>query len=221
MKIFKNKHDHLRMSPLRLSRIVKEFRKGFKFINKFQKTVTFFGSARFPKGSPYYKQAEALAKKLAENGFTVITGGGPGIMEAANEGAVNGKGKSIGLNIQLPHEQRINPFVKEGMGFYYFFTRKVMLSFSAQAYIFFPGGYGTLDEFFELLVLVQTGKIKDKIPIILVGSEFWGTLAEWIGHILCEKLGTITHEDLDIWTLTDNIDDAADIIISSPERKQF
>jgi uncharacterized protein (TIGR00730 family) len=196
----------------RIFRIMSEFVEGFSFLARIQKSATIFGSARLPEGHQYYEMARSLAFKLAKHGYTVVTGGGPGIMQAANQGASEGNGNSVGLNIQLPMEQRINPYVKQGMSFNYFFSRKVMLSFSAEAYIFFPGGYGTLDEFFELVTLVQTGKHSRSVPIIMMGSDYWEPLTRWMHDELMGKLETVAPDDLDIWTLTDDIDEALKIV---------
>ena len=196
----------------RIFRIMSEFVDGFTFLARIQRSVTIFGSARLSDGHPYYLMARELGKRLAERGFTVVTGGGPGIMQASNQGAYEAGGNSVGLNIELPHEQRINPYVKRWMSFNYFFSRKVMLSFSAEAYIFFPGGYGTLDEFFELVTLVQTGKHSRSVPIIMMGREYWEPLTRWMHDELMGKLETVAPDDLDIWTLTDDIDEALKIV---------
>ncbi|MGZ3584874.1 MAG: LOG family protein, partial [Ktedonobacterales bacterium] len=164
---------------------------------------------------PYYQKARRLGQLLARDGFTVVTGGGPGLMQASNQGAYEAGGGSVGLNIELPHEQRTNPYVRRSKSFHYFFSRKVMLDFSAEAYVFFPGGYGTLDEFFELVTLVQTGKVSRDIPIVMIGSDFWGPLATWMKQTLVEKFHTIAPHDLTIWTLTDDVEEAASIIRSS------
>ena len=199
----------------RIFRIMAEFVDGFNFLSKYKKTVTFFGSARFAPSNKHYKEAQELARMLARAGYTIISGGGPGIMEAANKGAVEGKGKSVGINIQLPSEQRTNPYVRESRAFYYFFTRKVMLAFSAEAYIFFPGGYGTLDEVFELMTLRQTHKINPKIPIILVGRDYWSPLCDWITNNLLKKHKTIDSADLKLWDLVDTPEEAFKLIKKS------
>ncbi len=203
----------------RIFRIMAEFVDGFHFISQFEKSVTFFGSARFKENNVHYRAAQKLARMLAKAGYTIVSGGGPGIMEAANKGAAEGGGVSVGLNIQLPFEQRINPYVKRAMAFNYFFTRKVMLAFSASAFVFFPGGYGTLDEAFELITLRQTHKIYPKIPIILVGEDFWGPLCEWLRENATKKHGTIDREELKLWELVDSPEEALAIIKKSPARK--
>lgn len=198
-----------------------EFVDGFQFLADLKKTVTFFGSARLNEGTKYYEVARELGKKLAKSGYGVITGGGPGIMEAGNRGATEGGGDSIGVNIQLPFEQRINEYVTKGHGFYYFFTRKVMLSFASQAYVYFPGGFGTLDELFEILTLVQTKKIYDKIPIILVGKDFWEDIHKWMSEKLLVQHKTIDADDLKLFTIVDSADEALAIIKKSKPREEF
>lgn len=205
----------------RVFRIMAEFVDGWQFLADFRKTVTFFGSARFPEDDHWYKEAQKLGKLLAEAGFSVITGGGPGIMEAGNRGASEISGNSIGLNIELSHEQRVNPWVKKGIGFYYFFVRKVMLSYSAQAYVYFPGGFGTLDEFFEIVNLIQTKKVFTKIPVICVGKEFWEPLLSWIDKEIYAKFKAIDKEDQKIYQLVDTAEEAFEIVKHSPERKEF
>jgi len=196
----------------RVLRIQAEFINGFQFLADFKKTVTFFGSARFDSENVDYKKAEQLAELLGKEGFGIVTGGGPGIMEAANRGASNAKTDSIGLNIQLPFEQRTNPYIQKSTGFHYFFTRKVMLAYSAKAYVFFPGGYGTLDEFFEIIVLVQTKKFFDKIPIVCVGKSYWQGLDKWMKEILYSKNGAIDADDLEIYKIVDTAEEAFDYI---------
>jgi len=196
----------------RIFRIMAEFIEGFQFLADFKKTVTIFGSARVQSSDHWYQEAQRLARMLSKNSYSVVTGGGPGIMEAANKGAAEGKnGESIGLNIQLPNEQRINPYVGKSDAYHYFFSRKVMLSFSAQAFVYFPGGFGTLDEFFELATLVETKKIS-AIPLILVGKEFWTPLTTWIEQDLLKNHKTIREEDTHIYDLVDTAEEAFEII---------
>lgn len=213
--------EDFRSSPhWRIWRVAAEFVDGWQFLADFKKTVTFFGSARFTEENRWYQEARKLGYLSAKAGFGVITGGGPGIMEAGNRGATEAGGDSIGLNIRLPYEQRINAFVKKYIAFHYFFVRKVMLSFSAQAYIFFPGGYGTLDEMFEILTLVQTKKI-ERIPIILVGKDFWGHTAKWAKDIMFKEYGSIDEEDLGLFSIVDTAEEAFEIIKKSPARDEF
>lgn len=204
----------------RIFRIMAEFVEGFEFLYPLRKEVTFFGSAALGESSPWYEEARTLGRLLGEAGYTVITGGGPGIMEAGNRGAYEAGGESIGLNIELPLEQRRNPYVKRGIGFHYFFTRKVMLSASAQAYVFFPGGFGTLDEFFELSTLVQTAKM-ERVPIICVGQEYWGPLDEWIRSSLLLRFKTISPSDIAIYKVVNTAREAFAVIKKSKERKYF
>lgn len=201
----------------RIFRVLAEFIEGFEFLSEFKRPVTFFGSAKTPRTSPHYRASKRLAQQLGKAGFTIITGGGPGIMEAANRGAHEAKAGSVGLNIQLPFEQRINRFVKRGMGFYYFFTRKTMLSMSAQAYVFFPGGYGTMDEFFTICTLMQTKKIETR-PLILFGSQFWGPLTEFIREkMLRDK--SISDADVKLYTVVDSVEEATKLVLASKERQ--
>jgi len=203
----------------RIFRIMAEFIEGFEFLADFKKEVTFFGTARAKEGEPLYEEARKLSRMLGEAGFTVITGGGPGIMEAGNRGAYEAGAESVGLNIQLPKTQRTNPYVKRGKGFYYFFIRKVMMSASAQAYIFFPGGFGTMDELCEMLMLIQTQKMSP-IPIVLVGKEFWGGLVKWVVDNMMGR-GFIDKEDLDLFKIVDTAEEAFEILKDSPERPYF
>lgn len=165
----------------RVFRIMSEFVEGYQFLQGFQHEITVFGSARIKPNSAYYKKARVLGRMLAEGGYTTITGGGPGIMEAANRGAVEGGGESVGINIRLPHEQRINEYVKAYIAFHYFFTRKVMFATPAQAFIFFPGGFGTLDEFWEIVDLMENEHLTQS-PLILVGKKFWEPIIDWLPH---------------------------------------
>lgn len=199
----------------RVSLIIEEFINGFHFLhdNATGKEASIFGSARVKPSHRSYKEAEKLAGMLSKAGFTVITGGGPGIMEAANKGAFEAGGKSLGINIMLNSEQRTNKYVTDSEAFDYFFSRKVMLAFASEVYIFFPGGFGTLDEFFELATLVQTKKTKP-IPIILVGKEYWQPLLTWIEHTVFEKNSSITKEDMSIYHLVDTAEQAYKVITS-------
>lgn len=187
----------------RITHIQKDFADGFEVINKYNDTVTIFGSARLTPESEHYQKAVDIAGMLAENGYTVITGGGGGIMEAGNKGAFEAGGNSVGFNIQLPHEQVLNPYTTDEQSFRYFFSRKVMLAFAAEAYLFFPGGFGTLDELFEILTLIQTGKV-DHAPIILVGNKFWSSLDAFIKEHLLEDTYTISPGDEKLYTITED-----------------
>lgn len=205
----------------RIFRIMSEFVDGFQFLSQFKKEVTIFGSARLELDNKWYKEAEKLGELLAKNKYLVITGGGPGIMEAANKGAyqIDPK-KSIGINIQLPNEQRINPYVYHAKGFYYFFTRKVMLAASAQAYIYFPGGFGTSDEFFEIITLIQTGKMQ-KTPVILMGKKFWQPMLDWMEKTMKNNFKTISPNDTKLFHICDTAEEAMKYIKKSKERTIF
>jgi hypothetical protein len=186
----------------RLFHIMAEFVEGFENLSEIQPAITFFGSARCHKGEELYENTFELAKILAKNGFNIITGGGPGVMEAANKGAKEGGARSVGINIELPYEQKPNPYSTIKLSFRYFFVRKVMFLKYAMAYIVMPGGFGTLDEFFEALTLVQTKKMKP-FPIILVGSSYWTGLIEWMKTNQLNT-GKITKEDLEIFKIIDD-----------------
>jgi len=203
----------------RIFRIMAEFIEGFEFLADLKREVTFFGSARVDSKHKYYKEARELGKLLGRDGFTIITGGGPGIMEAGNRGATEVGAVSVGINIQLPMEQRINRYVRKAHAFYYFFTRKVMLSISAQAYVYFPGGFGTLDELMEILTLVQTGKMC-RMPIILVGKDYWNGYFDWIREALLSE-EYISVKDLDLVTIVDTAAEAYEIIKETEERGLF
>lgn len=189
----------------RASRIAGEFDRGLKFIKKYKKSVTFYGSARFKSNNKHYEEARALGYRLSTLGYAIITGGGPGIMEAGNRGAKEAGGASVGLNIELPHEQVINPYVTDSLSFFYFFSRKTTMSFAAEAYLFFPGGFGTLDEFFELVTLIQTKKLR-RVPIILIGSDFWNPLQKFIEEVVLMHHSAIDKKDLDIYVILDDQD---------------
>lgn len=184
-------------------RINAEIINGFEFLSHVTSPVTIFGSARLKAGDRYYELARATAKTLAQNGYSIVTGGGPGIMEAGNRGAVEGGGASVGLNIELPFEQHANDYVQRGINFHYFFSRKFMLDYSALAYVYMPGGFGTLDELFTVLTLVQTGKSDSTVPIILMGVDFWQPLLSWITGPLMDR-GLIKSDDTTLLHATDN-----------------
>lgn len=203
----------------RIFRIMAEFVEGFEFLSRLDREVTFFGSARAMPENKYYKMARELGHKLGKAGFTLVTGGGPGIMEAGNRGAFEAGGESVGLDIQLPMEQRRNKYVKQSKGFHYFFTRKVMLSASAQAYVFFPGGFGTLDELFEVVTLIQTGKMSDQVPVILFGKDYWEGMLVWVKKMMMDTNHFIEPFELEILNVVDSVDEAYKIISLTKERK--
>ncbi len=191
--------------PWRVFRIMSEFVDGFHEMSDIGPAVTIFGSARTNRAHRWYKDAEKTAELMVKEGYAVITGGGPGLMEAGNKGAKKSGGQSIGLNIDLPFEQRSNPYITRLIHFHYFFARKVMFLKYAKAFIIFPGGYGTLDELFESLTLMQTGRMQ-KFPVILYDSKFWGGLIEWIKDPML-KVKNISPEDLDLITIVDSPED--------------
>ena len=194
-------------------KIMAEFVEGFETLAKIGPCVSIFGSARTKPENPNYLLAEDIAFKLAHKGFGIITGGGPGIMEAGNKGANRAGGKSVGLNIELPFEQHQNPYIDQDkfINFDYFFVRKLMFTKYAQGYIVLPGGFGTMDELFEALTLIQTGKVA-KFPLVLVGTEYWGGLIEWIKSTMLGKGANVSAKDMDLIQLVDSADDAVEII---------
>ena len=203
----------------KIFQIVAEFVEGFEHLSKIAPSVSIFGSARIAKDHPYYKLTEQIAHELSNAGFTVVSGGGPGIMEAANKGAFEGKSPSVGLNIHLPKEQAGNEFQDISLSFRHFFSRKVMFVKYASAYVVLPGGYGTLDELAEILTLVQTRKSR-KIPIILVQSDYWQGLLDWFKDSLL-KDGTISPEDLDIVQVIDDPSEVVKAIFDFYEGRTF
>lgn len=196
-------------------RVLFEFIKGFRALHFIGPCVTIFGSARFVDGHPYYKKTQALAAKIAQLGFTILTGGGPGIMEAANKGAREVGGRSVGCNIKLPHEQKPNPYLDKWVDIKYFFVRKVLLVKYSYAFVVMPGGFGTLDEFFEALTLIQT-KMIAKFPIVIFDKEFHQKLNDHIE--LMRKSGTISEQDNQLFLFTDSIEEAVDYIKFSIEK---
>ncbi|MBP7755622.1 MAG: TIGR00730 family Rossman fold protein [Thermoanaerobaculia bacterium] len=197
----------------RLIRIGREFIRGFRALRDVEPCVTVFGSARINDGEAYYELARETSRRLAEAGFTIMTGGGPGIMEAANRGAREGGGRSIGCNIELPHEQRPNPYLDLFLEFRYFFVRKVMLVKYSHAFVVFPGGFGTLDELFETMTLIQTGKILD-FPVVIMGREYWQPLFDLMRGTLL-AYGTVSPEDLERLTFTDSPAEAVATILAA------
>jgi conserved hypothetical protein, DprA/Smf-related, family 2 len=194
----------------RLFKIIGDFIDGFEVMPNFLPSVTIFGSARVEEGNKYYEAARELAFKLSKKGFSIVTGGGPGIMEAANRGAFEAGGNSIGLNIKLPKEQKPNKYLTEILNFNYFFSRKVMLVKYATAFVLFPGGFGTLDELTETLTLIQTKKLKP-FPVILYGNEYWNGFVQWLNDVVV-KDGYIDKEDTELFKQIDNIDEIVDYI---------
>src|SRR3989344_2894946 len=221
LPVYKEPDDFRVSLHWRIFRIIAEFVDGWQFLADFRKTITIFGSARFQPGEKWYEEARTLGKLLVEAEIGVVTGGGPGIMQAGNQGATEGGGDSVGLDIKLLTEQRINPYVKESAAFHYFFVRKLMLSYAARAYVFFPGGLGTLDEVFEILTLIQTKKISDTIPVVLVGKEFWDPIHHWLTEEMFTKLHTIDEEDMKLYTIVDSAEEAFAIVKGAPERTDF
>jgi len=196
----------LETDPWRTLRILSEFVEGFDALAQVGPAITVFGSARTAPGDPTYELARAIGRRLAEAGFAVITGGGPGVMEAANRGCQEGGGLSVGCNIELPHEQGTNAYVDLGVEFRYFFARKVMFVKYADGFVILPGGFGTLDELFEALTLIQTGKVRH-FPVVLIGRSYWAGLLDWIRDTLLAN-GAIAEGDLSLFHLTDDTDDA-------------
>ena len=194
-------------------KVMSEFVDGFEKMSRIGPCVSIFGSARTKAGDKYYQLAEEISFQLTQQGYGIITGGGPGIMEAGNKGAHRGKGISVGLNIELPFEQKDNPYIDrdKNLEFDYFFVRKVMFVKYAQGFVAMPGGFGTLDELFEAMTLIQTHKI-GKFPIVLVGTEFWNGMLDWIKKVLLEQHGNINESDLDLFHIVDTAEEVVEII---------
>jgi hypothetical protein len=202
--------DWVHTDPWRVLRIQAEFTEGFGALAELPRAVTVFGSARTKRDEPEYELGMRIGRAVAEAGFAVITGGGPGTMEAVNRGASEAGGLSVGLGIELPFEQGLNPWVELGVNFRYFFARKTMFVKYSQAFICLPGGFGTLDELFEALCLVQTKKVT-KFPVVLFGTQYWGGLYEWIKSTVLGE-GKISLKDMDLLHLTDDVDDAVRVV---------
>ena len=199
-----------------LNAVTKEFREGFDELKKYPKSVSIFGSSRTTPQSPHYRAAHELAERIVkETGYAIITGGGPGIMAAANLGAQEAQGNSVGFTITLPHEQHTNPYTTSTIQSNYFFARKTMLTFAAEVYIFFPGGFGTFDELFSILTMIQTDKIP-RVPIILMGKDFWTPVKDFLKANMLDKHHTIDANDLELFTITDSQDKVLEIIKTAP-----
>jgi uncharacterized protein (TIGR00730 family) len=205
-----------REDPWRIFRIMAEFVDSFEVMSNLGPAVTVFGSARTKPRDPYYRATVALTKGLARHGLAVITGGGPGIMAAANQGASEGQGKSVGLNIELPFEQEPNPYANLALHFHYFFARKVCFAKYSLGFVFMPGGFGTLDEFFEVITLVQTNRIS-RFPLILFGRKYWTGLLRWLRSTV-EEGRFISPGDLELATMTDSVNEALELILDYQRR---
>ncbi len=224
-----SKNSHPGMAPIndailtreswKIFQIMAEFVEGFERLARIKPSVSIFGSARFQPDHPYYRLAEDIARTLSDSGFSVVSGGGPGLMEAVNKGAHAGRSPSIGLNIQLPREQIGNPYQDISLGFRHFFSRKVMFVKYASAYVVLPGGFGTLDELAEILTLIQTHKTR-RIPVILVHAPFWQGLITWFRDVLVKE-GTISTQDLSLFQILDEPRDVVDAIFSFYEDRGF
>ena len=210
--------DWVHTDPWRVLRIQSEFVEGFGLLAELPRAVSVFGSARTPQDSPHYASGVAIGAALAEAGYAVITGGGPGAMEAANRGASEAGGLSVGLGIELPFEQELNEWVDVGIAFRYFFVRKTMFVKYAQAFVILPGGFGTLDELFEALTLVQTRKVT-RFPVVLFGSEYWSGLVDWLRTTMVPA-ATIRDTDLDLFTVTDDVDEVVRIVQEAEKARQ-
>lgn len=196
----------------RIFSIMSEFVGGFNLLKKLGPSITFWGSARIRPGDKFYNEAEQLASIMSERGLVVVTGGGKGVMEAGNVGAFKVGGESIGFNIRLPEEQTLNSYTTESITFDHFFARKVMLAYASEVYVFFPGGFGTLDEFFEIITLIQTKKIT-AVPVLLYGRAFWEPLVSWMRQELFQRYATISESDMDIFHIVDSVEEADAYIV--------
>ena len=213
-------HDDLMVRDTwRVFRIMSEFVEGYETLAQIGPRVSIFGSARTPRRSKYYRLAERVSRDLAKAGFAVVTGGGPGIMEAANKGAAEAGGISVGLNIELPHEQKHNPYANVPISFHYFFARKVMFVKDSLGFIIFPGGFGTMDELMESLTLVQTRRTQ-QFPVVLVGTTYWKGYVRWLKNTMLKEK-CISPEDLDLFRVKDDAEDIVDSIVKCYEDRRF
>jgi len=210
--------DFTKQDPWRIFRIMSEFVDSFEEMSQIGPAITVFGSARTPPDSPWYQKAYEMGQWIAKLGYATITGGGPGIMEAANKGAAEAGGISVGLNIELPHEQKPNPYANRQLNFHYFFVRKVCFVKYASGFVLFPGGYGTLDEFTEAITLIQTDRI-ERFPVVLVGRDYWSGLTDWMQkRMLADKL--ISPQDLTLFHVTDDVREAIEIIAAGDLKRR-
>jgi hypothetical protein len=199
-----------------LEHIQNEFKNGFELLKKYPKSVTMFGSSMIDEKSPVYQKAMDLARRISEEtSYAIVTGGGPGLMEAFNRGAREAGGPSVGFNESLPHDHKANQYLTDQIKFSYFFSRKAMMTFAVETFIFFPGGFGTFDELFSVLTLIQTDKIP-RVPVVLFDSSYWNDVVEVFRKIMLEKFGTIREKDLKLFTVTDSIDEVINIIKNAP-----
>jgi uncharacterized protein (TIGR00730 family) len=213
-----NQFDFTTQDPWRIFRIMAEFVDSFEEMSRIGPAVTVFGSARTPSTDPWYRKAEEMAALLVKNGYAAISGGGPGIMEAVNKGAAEAGGVSVGLNIELPMEQKPNPYMNRSLNFHYFFIRKVCFVKYANGFVLFPGGFGTLDEFFEAITLIQTNRIA-RFPVVLMGRDYWSGLVDWMKSRL-QETKLIGAEDLDLFKITDDPKEAVEFIVSTDRKRQ-
>jgi len=210
------KNIHEKAIEGHLDRIEREFRQGFELLQRYPRSITIFGSSLARPEDPWYQHAVELANKVVkETGYTIISGGGPGIMEAVSRGAAEAGGKAVGLRIDLPRERSVNPYATDGMDFTYFFARKTMLTFAAEAFVFLPGGFGTMDELFSILTLIQTGKIP-RVPVIMFDPRFWAPFKQFIENVELKEYHAIDAWDPDLFEITDSIDRVIEIIRKAP-----
>lgn len=225
LPVFEEPQDFRSSMHWRIFRIMAELMDGWQFLADFRNNVAIFGSGNIDPTHAWCKEAEKLGRLLTEEGFDVVTGGGPGIMEAANRGATTAeneiRGKSVGLNIKLGRKVRANPYIEKSTAFHYFFVRNLMMNYTGRAYVYFPGGLGTLDNLTAIITLIQTKKISIKVPIILISHEFWDPVARWIVEKMLNKYNAISKEDVDLYVIVDTAEEAMEYIRKSPIRNEF